>query len=136
MRRDVFHTFDHDLKTVYDAFVEVLNKKPYERNPSLETNLISYSIGSSFKYNMNGGAVNIHFSREGNVTKIQIRYSIVQLFGARVGAYDEALIQKVKEVLETKPIIKASASTNFCSNCGTPLKEGSNFCPNCGNKIE
>ena len=148
MRRDLFHTFDHDVKTVFEAYEQVI-KTYFKRSPRpIAYELITYDIGYCFKYNINGGQINIHFSVDRGKTFVQVRYTIIQLIWARYETYDKALTMEVMKVLKNKPIIPnevksgmvestqaPTAHSRFCFNCGTPLEASANFCPNCGQKI-
>lgn len=141
MRRDLFHSFTYDIKVVFEAYVNAIKNPPFKKIPTAEEySVISFKLGTSLVYNMNGGAVTIHLSKNGNGTNVQVRYSIVQLFGARVQAYDDLLYSKVVEELKKHPKIVVDSGTNsdrpnFCPNCGTKLDSNCNFCPNCGHKI-
>lgn len=151
MRRDVFHYFDTDVQTVYKAYLDVLRAKPFGKEPGQTPyRLLSFGIGYSFKYNMNGAGVHVHFAPKGRGTAIQVRYSIAQLFGARYGAYDRLLTKCVEEKLHIKAQelsamedsffeqtaeIPSSSGASFCSNCGKALQPDDRFCPGCGKKV-
>ena len=143
MRRDLFHSFSQDIRTVFDAYLKVVKASPFNKSPTVQDcSLITFNIGMSLKFNMNGGQVNIHFSVNGNKTDVQVRYSIFQLFGARYQAYDSLLTSLVEEELKkcpapakAEPVTTQSKRPNFCPNCGTALDSVCNFCPNCGQKI-
>lgn len=152
MRRDLYHNYPYYIDDVYNAYVEAIQNEPFKKKPHLESNLIAFDIGFSFKYNMNGGACHIHLDETDTGTSVQVRYSIVQLFGARCEAYDKALTEKVEEYLRNIPAIEPEPEPefeqeiepenedivcpNFCSNCGTQLQPDMNFCPTCGHKIK
>ena len=100
MRRDLYHYFKGDIESVYNAYVAVLRAEPFHKEPNLAPySLISFGLGMSFKFNMNGGTVHIHLAPRGTGTAIQVRYSIVQLVGARYRAYDKLLTDHVAAVL-------------------------------------
>ena len=103
MRRDVFHYYPTGVKETFDAYFQVLSAKPFKKKPSATPySLIAFGIGFSFKYNMNGGGVHVHFAPQGSGTAVQIRFSIAQLMGARYRAYDNLMTQKVEERLHVK----------------------------------
>lgn len=50
----------------------------------------------------------------------------------------EVVTEPVSETVaksEPSPTEAESVKARFCSECGTPLKEGMTFCGNCGKKI-
>lgn len=103
MRRDLYHLYSASLEQTFNAYISALTEKPFEKELTIkEYSLISFDLGMSFKFNMNGGCVNIHFFKKGVGTLVQVRYTIVQLFGARYGAYDELLTNRVENILKTK----------------------------------
>lgn len=107
MRRDVFHHYDFDQKAVYEAYLKVLTNAPFNKKPDQTPyTLLSFGIGMSFKFNMNGGAVNIHFSENNGGTDVQVRFSIVQLLGARYGAYDELMTKGVEAALSEAKLVE------------------------------
>ena len=83
MTRDLCYFYPCPLNAVYGAFVQTAAQK--FGKDCKQTPMISLSFGLNFsmKYNMNGGACTIHFMPYQNGTAINIRYSIVQLMGAR-----------------------------------------------------
>ena len=109
MRRDLYHLYSTNIEQTFNAYVSALEDKPFLKKLNIEKyDLISFDLGMSFKFNMNGGCVNIHFYKKGNGTIVQVRYTIVQLFGARYGAYDELLTNNVeiKLNIQSKPLDK------------------------------
>ncbi|MCR5348212.1 MAG: zinc ribbon domain-containing protein [Bacilli bacterium] len=161
MRRDLFHYYKGDVKTVFDAYYKILRQEPFRKEPTIIPNkLITFGIGFSFKFNMNGGAVHIHFAKRGEGTAVQVRFTIAQLFGARYKAYDKLMCDHVEKVLgyrgepmnvlgdeyfdaqpEPEPEPKSTPSlpqggAAFCPKCGQKLNPGDKYCPSCGNKLE
>ena len=158
MKRDLFHQYNTDIKLVYEAYLSVLKVDPFRKNPA-ETpySLLSFGIGLSYKYNMNGGSVLIHFSEKDGGTLVQVRFSIVQLFGARYKAYDKLLTDLVikhlgpqvtigpaiekavndnepEEIIEEKPVKEQIQETKVVEE-STP-KPRPKFCGKCGYPLE
>ena len=167
MRRDLFHFYKGDVKTVYQAYLKVLRAQPFHKEPGQSPyTMLTFGLGFSFKFNMNGGSVHIHFAKRNGGTAVQVRYSIVQLFGARYKAYDKQLTDYVSRALgyeaeplevlgdkffeggdevypdanDDKPAPKAINAPKeeelTCPGCGKKVKAGSAFCPDCGHKID
>ena len=83
MRRDVVYYYEAPLNAVFAAFVQAANQQ-FGKNCKIDQGkTISFALNYSFKYNMNGGAVTAHFMPYQNGTAVNLRYSVVQLFGAR-----------------------------------------------------
>ena len=101
MRRDLVYFYDRPLGAVFDAFVQAANRK-FGKNCKIEQNrTISFALNYSFKYNMNGGSVTARFMPYQNGTAVNLRYSIVQLFGARYKAHAQDLTMFVNGLLQT-----------------------------------
>ncbi len=87
MKRDLTYFYPVPLPNVYNAYVQTaiqrLNKN-CEQKPYFT---ISFALNYSFKYNMNGGACTIHFMPYQNGTAVNLRYTVVQLLGARYEAH-------------------------------------------------
>ena len=84
MRRDLVYFYPCPKDAVFNAFLRTANEK-FGKNCKKDPNgnSISFGLNFSFRYNMNGGACTIHFMPYQNGTAINLRYSIVQAFGAR-----------------------------------------------------
>ncbi|MBO4540492.1 MAG: zinc ribbon domain-containing protein [Bacilli bacterium] len=149
MRRDVFHHYEEDLQTVFEAYASALEKPPFKKKPYVEPfEMITFGIGYSFKFNMNGGSVHIHFAEKDGGTDVQVHFTILQLLGARYQAYDDLLTKAVEEELaQTRQSKNPSAESffakrasssqpRFCGHCGAPIKEGNDFCTSCGRKVD
>ncbi len=99
MRRDICHFYPIDIRSAYfahrDAIKQVFDKN-CEETPFVR---LSFALSFSFKYNMNGGACTLHFMPYGNGTAVNIRYSIVQLMGARYGAHERVMKERVQQLL-------------------------------------
>ena len=99
MRRDVFHFYPRPVKLVYDAYQQAANER-FGKNCRTEPyHTLSFGLNYSFRYNMNGGACNVHLIPYQNGTAVNIRYTIVQLAGARYGAHDRDLTGYVEKLL-------------------------------------
>ena len=99
MRRDICHFYPIDMRSAFyahrDAIKQVFNKK-CDETPFVK---LTFGLNYSFKYNMNGGACTLHFMPYGNGTAVNIRYSIVQLFGARYEAHERVMKECVQKLL-------------------------------------
>lgn len=99
MKRDLFHYFESDVKTVYAAYVKAAKEKFGKDCSATPYHTISFGLNYSFKYNMNGGACHIHFIPYKTGTAVGLRYTIVQMFGARYEAHDSDMVDFViKEI--------------------------------------
>lgn len=99
MRKDLFHYFEADVKTVYEAYVRAANEEFGKACSETPYHTISFGLNYSFKYNMNGGSCHIHFMPYKTGTAVGIRYTIVQLVGARYGAHDSDMKKSVEKKL-------------------------------------
>lgn len=161
MTRDLFCYYPCPVQNVYGAFLRTANeqfgKNCREEMPGV---VISFGLNYSFKYNMNGGAVTLHFMPYQNGTMVAMRYSVVQLFGARyekhatdMTSYADKLLgagaQWNKQMKMTDftayeanlrggaPVSSAPAAAGgpVCPNCGSALTPGAKFCVGCGKPV-
>ena len=101
MKRDVFHYYEADIKAVCNAYVDAVKEK-FGKDCCFEPyHTITFGLPFSLKYNINGGACHIHFIPYKSGTAVGIRYTIVQLFGARYKAHDADMTEFVNNVLGT-----------------------------------
>lgn len=104
MRRDIGYYIEADVKTVYEAYLKAATNKPFERSCKQEPyHTIAFGVNYSFKYNMNGGACNIHFMPHGSGTAVNIRFSIAQGVGARCEKYAQDLNRAMQAFLPVTP---------------------------------
>ena len=96
MKRDIFHYFESDVKTVYSAFLKAAKEKFGKDCNAAPYHEVSFGLNFSLKYNMNGGACHIHFIPYKSGTAVGIRYTIVQLLGARYEAHDSDMLSFVE----------------------------------------
>lgn len=108
MKKDLFHYFEADVKNVYMAYVRAAKEKFGKDCSATPYHTISFGLNYSFKYNMNGGACHIHFIPYKTGTAVGLRYTIVQMFGARYEAHDADMIRFVENEINVK-----SASINI-----------------------
>ena len=102
MTRDICHYYEKDIKSVYAAYIDAIKqglKKGCQEYPYYK---ICFSLGFSIKYNMNGGACTFHFIPYGNGTAVNVRYSIVQAFGAKYEAHDKNFTNLVVNILKVE----------------------------------
>lgn len=99
MRRDLFHFYPCPVKDVFSAYQKAANER-FGKNCRMEPyHTVSFGLNFSFRYNMNGGACTVHLMPHQNGTAVNVRYTIVQLAGARYGAYDKELTRYVDQIL-------------------------------------
>ena len=104
MRRDICFYVEADVKAVYQAYLNAATHTPFERSCQQQPyHTISFGVNNSFKYNMNGGACTIHFMPQGRGTAVNMRFSIVQLMGARYERYAEDLNKAMQAFLPVVP---------------------------------
>lgn len=99
MKRDLFCYYEADVKSVFNAFVKAANEKFGKDCSSTPYHTISFGLNYSFKYNMNGGACHIHFIPYDKGTAVGLRYTIVQMFGARYEAHYSDITKFVEKEL-------------------------------------
>lgn len=160
MKRDIFHYFPTNVQDVFNAYHQTIQTK-FEKNVTATPyHTISFALGFSFRYNMNGGNCILHFMPYNNGTAVCVQYTIVQVMGARYGAHNQHILDEVEKILRVKaqnvnltveaflaptqainaPIQPQSTTTQsrelatFCTKCGIKFGENDLFCYNCGNK--
>ena len=154
MRRDLVYFYERPVKAVFEAFEQAANRQ-FGKNCKTEPYVrLSFGLNYSFKYNMNGGSLTAHFIPYQNGTAVNLRYSIVQPFGARYKAHAHDLTQYVNGVLRVAgqqiqldvsrfleyaagapasvPVQKQAAGGVKCPRCGAGCAEGELFCSSCG----
>lgn len=103
MRRDLAYFYPVPVQAVYNAYSQSAMQKfgkDCKHNPPLS---LSFGLNYSFKYNMNGGSCTIHFMPYQNGTAINIRYTIIQAFGARYGSHAQELNSFAASILRVNP---------------------------------
>ena len=104
MRRDVNFYVEASVEQVYKAYLSAATNEPFERDCTEEPyHTISFGVNYSFKYNMNGGACNIHFMPYGTGTAVNIRFSLAQAAGARCEKYAANLNEAMQRYLPVTP---------------------------------
>jgi len=99
MRRDLFHFYPRPVQAVYAAYQQAANER-FGKNCRAEPyHTLSFGLNFSFRYNMNGGACTVHLIPYQGGTAVNVRYTIVQLAGARYGAYDREFTGYVEKLL-------------------------------------
>ena len=161
MKRDISFFVPADIAQVYNAYLMAATHEPFERDCAQEPyHTISFGINYSWKYNMNGGSCNIHFMPHGNGTAVIMRFTIVQVFGARYESYAENLNEamqkflpvaiteanynmeeflrpqnKVTPISTMDPPQQKATATAYCTNCGNPIAKENKFCTKCGAQV-
>ena len=102
MRKDIQYYFERNVADVfaaYDKAIQVL----FSLDPHVEPfHTISFGLSFSFTYNMNGGACTIRFMPYDRGTAVNLRYSIVQLYGARYTDHSYDMLDFVEKELGTR----------------------------------
>ena len=156
MRRDLAYFYPVPVEPVFDAFVQAANQKFGKQCKIDVYKTISFGLNYSFKYNMNGGALTIHFMPYNNGTAINMRYTIVQASGARYQKHADDVLIFVNAVLGAQPQPIAldvnqflayeagvpAAPMNVAPQPAQPVQQNPaqpqgtrNFCTNCGAPI-
>ena len=161
MRRDLVFFYERPADAVFAAFVQAANER-FGKNCKTERGVkLSFGLNYSFKYNMNGGSVTAHFMPYQNGTAVNLRYSIVQAFGARYKAHAQDLTQYVNNLLRVagQPIqldvnrfleyeagapapapvrqtVTQQAGGVRCPRCGAGCVAGELFCSSCGTPLK
>lgn len=113
MKRDIVYYYERPLNNVFAAFVQAANQQ-FGKNCKIDQGkTIRFALNYSFKYNMNGGAVTAHFMPYQNGTAINLRYTVVQLFGARYRQHAEDLTGFVNGLLQTQGSVIAVPLQSF-----------------------
>jgi len=100
MKRKYIHSFHNDIDKVFNAYLDALKNEPFKKETKTKDNVfISFRLSMSLTYNMNGGTVKIYLSKKDDGSEVEVNYKIYQLIGARCEAYDNLLLDKVKEIL-------------------------------------
>jgi hypothetical protein len=143
MRRDLCFFFSRDLQSVFDAYYNAIVAS-YDKKPTATPYYkISFGLDFSFKYNMNGGSCTVHFLPLQQGTAVDIRYTIVQAFGARYEAHASKLNEDVYKYIGVSPTqcnIPVEEFVNYekqdskpkCPRCGIPTDKADAFCRGCG----
>ena len=159
MTKDVFCFYPCPAQQVYSAFLQTANEQFSKRcREDIRGAVFSFGLDYSFKYNMNGGSCTVHFLPYQGGTAVAIHYTVVQLFGAKIGkhstdmtayadrllgvknqpvqlnigmftAYEASLSQ---QGAEPQPAAAVPQSGAVCAYCGRPLTPGAKFCAGCG----
>lgn len=165
MRRDLFYFYPLPVQPVSDAFVQAANQRFGKQCKVEPYKTVNFGLNYSFKYNMNGGALTIHFMPYNNGTAVDLHYTIVQAFGARyqkhaddvlifvnaaLGAQAQRVALDLNQFLAYEAGVPAAPMTyasqpqvaqpaappkRFCTNCGTPTVPNALFCTKCGKKL-
>ena len=102
MKRDIFHYFPTNVQDVFNAYHQTIQTK-FEKNVTATPyHTISFALGFSFRYNMNGGNCTLHFMPYNNGTAVCVQYTIVQVMGARYGAHNQHILDEVEKILRIK----------------------------------
>ena len=162
MRRDIFHYYEKSFQEVYGAYRTAALQKFGKNCREEPFRTLNFGLNFSLRYNMTGGSCTVHIMPYKSGTAVDLRYTIVQLAGARYSAYDRDLTQYVCKLLDTEaqqvqltaemfkdPAPEAPAdidstvpvqppvqqTPNFCIYCGSRLAPGSVYCSACGMKV-
>ena len=162
MRRDLAYFYERPINEVFAAFEQAANQrfgKDCKTEPCVR---LTFGLNFSMKYNMNGGSVTAHFMPYQNGTAVNLRYSIVQAFGARYKTHAHDLTLFVNGILrvagqpipldvdrlsdyeagvpsvapaQASPALQQTAGVT-CPRCGTGCAAGELFCSSCGTPLQ
>ncbi len=105
MRRDLVYYYEAPLTAVQDAFIQAAKGK-FGKDCTIDSGKsISFALNFTFKYNMNGGKLTIHFMPYQSGTAVNLRYTIVQAYGARYKAHARDLTVFVNGLLHVQGVI-------------------------------
>lgn len=124
MRRDLVYFYERPTDVVFNAFAQAAKEK-FGKDSRLDPpKTINFALNFSFKYNMNGGAVTAHFMPYQNGTAVDLRYTIVQAFGARYKAHAQDLTNHVNQLLQTRgQLIRLDVNQFLVYEEATPSQE-------------
>lgn len=153
MRKDIVYYYESPLNAVFAAFVQAANQQ-FGKNCTIDQGkTISFALNYSFKYNMNGGAVTAHFMPFQSGTAVNLRYTVVQLFGARYQKHAADLTGFVNGLLQTQgsiiqlplqqfldyaaqaPSVRPVQTQSPQSPYVPPRQASPGVCPQCGAQI-
>ena len=99
MKKDFCVFYQCDVQTVYLAYQRAI-KELFDKDADASPyHTLAFGIPPSFRYNMNGGACNVHFLPYNGGTAVNVRYSIVQLAMARCGAHNKHFTERVQNIV-------------------------------------
>ncbi len=112
MRKEYSYYFEASIDQVYRAYLSAAVNKPFERScKQMPVHTITFGVSGGFnKYNMNGGACNIHLMPCGSGTAVIIRFSIAQLAFAKCETYAQDLNRAMQVFL---PVVPRPAKYNM-----------------------
>lgn len=113
MRRDLVYFYPIPMKPVYDAFFNAARQKFGKDCKADPFKTLQFGLNYSFKYNMNGGSVTAHFMPYQNGTAVNLRYTIIQAFGARYQKHAQDLTMHVDGLLGAKGALIQLAVEQF-----------------------
>lgn len=102
MRRDLVYFYPAPMKLVYDAFYNAANQRFGKDCKADPFKTLQFGLNYSFKYNMNGGSITAHFMPYQNGIAVNLRYTIIQAFGARYQKHAQDYTAYVDGLLNTK----------------------------------
>ena len=83
MKKDLCYFYPVPVEPVFDAFVQAA-KRQFGKNCKIDAyKTLNFGLDYSFKYNMNGGSLTLHFMPYQGGTAIDMRYTMVQLVAGR-----------------------------------------------------
>ena len=102
MRADICHFFNCPIEKVFGAYSIAIKNEFNSDAQIMPVHTIVFGLKYSWKYNMNGGTCHVHFMRYNGGTAVGIRYTIIQLMGARYKKHDQDLTNLVEKYLGMK----------------------------------
>ena len=120
MKRDLCFYYDRPLNDVFNAYVQAITQQVGKGCQVVQGRSINFGLNYSFRYNMNGGFCNILFIPYQNGTAVNMRYTIIQLLGARYTAHAQDVNNYVFRILQTKAVPLNLNVSIFEQTAGNP----------------
>ncbi len=99
MRKDLCFTYNRDVISVYNAYLAAIRQEFSKDAEARCYHTLAFGLNLSFQYNMNGGACTVHLMPTETGTAVDVRYTVVQLVGARYAAHCHAMNRRVEAIL-------------------------------------
>ena len=162
MTKDLFFSYPCQPIQVYSAYLQTANEQFSKQcREDVKGAVFSFGLDYSFKYNMNGGSCTVRFMPYQGGTAVAIHYTVVQLFGAKIGKHSTDMVTYADKLLGVKSLptqLNLKMFTDYaaslsgqggqpavvdpqglgaplCPNCGGSLTPGAKFCVSCGKPV-
>ena len=123
MVNTLLYFYNCPLDPVFNAFVQAAKQK-FGKDCQIKGKSMSFGLNFSFKYNMNGGFVNVYCAPYQNGTAVEIKYTIIQLALARYKAHARDLTNYVNGILQTSATEMQNVNPNIFAGCEQNYQQG------------